>query len=247
MNKEGCSLELRDVSFRYPGKKDPALTSTDLKVGDHELCALLGPNGSGKSTLLKVASGILSQTSGTVLLWGKDIRTYAGADRAKLVSYMPQFISSSVPFTVTELAAMGRYPYGTVDESRITSAIEEVGLTDKANSYIGALSGGEVRRAYLAMMLVQGAGTLLLDEPLANLDIRYQIELIETLTNIVKAGDISVLMAIHDIPASLRFERALILKEGRLHADGPPREIITEELLSEVFKVKRDDLSLLRL
>ncbi len=125
-------LELSNVSYSYR-KQDPLISSISLSVGQGEFIGLLGANGSGKSTILKLGSGILRPHAGEVLLWSKPLHTYRNRDRAKLISYLPQTLDITVPFTVRELVAMGLYPYDIPPAMSIDSALEIVGLLDKAS------------------------------------------------------------------------------------------------------------------
>ena len=232
-------LEMRAVDFSYT--EEPFIRGLDLGVRDGDFIALLGANGSGKSTLLRLLSGILPPEAGDMALWSKAMSSYRNRDRAKLVSFLPQTLDMGVPFTVEELAGMGLYPYEAAHGKRGAEAVEEalemVGLTGKREAVLGELSGGEKRRAYIAMTLLQGAGILLLDEPLANLDIRYQLELIRLLRELNATRRISIVMALHEINLAMRFDRVVLVKEGGVLADGTPGEVLTEGLLMEAFGV----------
>ena len=229
-------LELERVSFSY--SKDAAfIDNLSFSVGGGEFIGLLGPNGSGKSTLLKLGSGILKPSSGGITLWGKTIGAYRNRDRAKLISYLPQMLDVSVPFSVRELVSMGLYPYDILPAMSADDALEMVGLKDRANCRLSDLSGGERRRTFIAMTLLQGAGLLLLDEPLANLDIKYQIELIRLLRKLSEDRNISIVMALHDINVALQFEKVMLIKEGRLLGIGHPKTILTRDMLIEAFDV----------
>src|SRR5512144_1227451 len=173
-------LELRNICFAYPGN-GTLIDNMSFSVGEGEFIGLLGANGSGKSTILKLASGITKPSSGSLMLRRKSLHSYKNKDRAKLISYLPQTLDISVPFTVRELVSMGLYPYDIPPVMTVDDALDMVGLRDKADAHLPDLSGGEKRRTFIAMTLLQGAGLLLLDEPLANLDIRYQIELVRLL------------------------------------------------------------------
>lgn len=197
----------------------------------------MGPNASGKSTLLKLSAGMIKPSSGSVMLWGNDIHQYKGKDRAKLISYLPQMLDISIPLKVKDIVQMGFYPYDIPPELDIDRALDMVGLNDKKEMYINQLSGGEVRRVFFAMTLIQGAGIVLLDEPLANLDIKYQIEIIKLLREIVKKRYITVLMAIHDLNLALQFDRVILIKEGKIIGDGKPEEVLTESKLQLVFNI----------
>ncbi len=155
----------------------------------------------------------------------------------------------SAPFTVSEIASMGLYPYRGYEPPRkgaasagdkgsatpVNEALEMVGLREQKDALISNLSGGERRRAFIAMTLVQGAGILLLDEPLANLDIKYQLELLRLLERLNREKKITIVMALHDINLAQRFRRLMVIKEGRLLGDGTPREMLSGTLLKEAF------------
>lgn len=227
-------LELRGVSFSYAGER--FVEALEFAAGEADFVGLLGANGSGKSTVLKLLGGMLSPRAGEVSLWGKPLSSYRNRDRAKLVSYLPQMLDMGVPFRVRELAGMGLYPYERSTGMRVEEALERVGLADRADAPLSRLSGGERRRAYIAMTLLQGAGILLLDEPLANLDIRYQMEIMKLLRELRAERNISVVMALHDINLASGFERLALLKGGRIIADGPPEEVLVGGLLGEAFE-----------
>jgi len=229
-------LDLQGVSFSYGGPA-PFIRNISFSVREGELIGLLGANGSGKSTILKLGSGILKPVSGELTLWGKPIHTYKNKDRAKLICYLPQTLDITVPFTVRELVGMGLYPYDIPPSMTAEEALEMVGLGDKADAHLSDLSGGERRRTFIAMTLVQGAGLLLLDEPLANLDIRYQIELIRLLRRLREERNISVVMALHDINIALQFEKVMLIKNGEILGAGDSETVLTNAMLRESFDV----------
>jgi iron complex transport system ATP-binding protein len=228
-------LDLKNVFFSYNGNE--FIKDLSVSIGSGEFIALLGANGSGKSTILKLSGGILKPNSGEINLWNKPILNYKGKDRAKLISYLPQMLDINVPFRVKELIRMGLYPYNILPQLSHEEAMEMVGLSEKADYFITELSGGERRRVFIAMTLLQGAGILLLDEPLANLDIKYQIELIRLLRNLRDVKSISIVMALHDINMAFQFDLVYVIKEGRLIASGEPHKVITGELLKDAFDI----------
>jgi len=232
----GPILELRDVSFRYPGDR-LIVDELSFAIGNSEFIGLLGANGSGKSTILKLASGMLHQTSGTIKLWDKPLTTYRNKDRAKLLCYFPQHLDVNVPFTVREIVGMGLYPYDIPPQMTVDEAMEMVGLGEKAETYVTNLSGGERRRVFIAMTLIQGAGLLLLDEPLANLDIRYQIEFLRLLRELQRKKGISIVMALHDINLALQFEKVMLIKEGSILGIGGPERVLSGEMIKQAFDV----------
>ncbi len=233
--KQGFILELGDVAFSYG--KESFIENLGLGVGEADFIGLLGANGSGKSTILKLLAGILKPARGDVSLWGKPIMSLRHKDRAKLLSYLPQMLDMRVPFRVEELAAMGLYPYDTPPPLTVKEALGMVGLSEKRGTLLSNLSGGERRRAYIAMTLLQGAGILLLDEPLANLDIRFQMELIRLLRELNTKRDISIVMALHDVNLAFQFQKIVLIKDGRVLGTGAPKDVLTEALLKEAFEI----------
>jgi iron complex transport system ATP-binding protein len=228
-------LDLKEVGFSYGRRK--FINGLSLSVDSREFIGLIGANGSGKSTVMKLSAGIIRQDSGEIRLWGRPIGELKGKDRAKLISYLPQTLDVNVPFRVRELVGMGLYPYDILPDISPEEAMERVGLRGRGDSAITELSGGERRRVFIAMTLLQGAGILLLDEPLANLDIRYQIELIRLLKNLRDTKDMSIVMALHDINLAFHFDRVYVVKDGALIASGNPCSVITGELLKEAFNI----------
>lgn len=236
---EPMILELSSVCFSYDRSK-PFIEDLSFSVGEGEFIGLLGANGSGKSTILKLGSRLLRPSSGSIRLWGKDINRVNNKDRAKLISYLPQTLDISVPFTVRELVNMGLYPYDIPPSLTVDDALEMVGLSNKANAHLTDLSGGERRRTFIAMTLVQGAGLLLLDEPLANLDIKYQIELVRLLKKLREEKNISIVMALHDINVALQFEKVMLIDNGKIIGSGSPDSVLTREKLEQAFDVGID-------
>jgi iron complex transport system ATP-binding protein len=233
---EQSILEFERVTFKY--RRDQAfIKDLTFSIDNGEFIGLLGANGSGKSTILKLASGILRPSDGSVKLWRKPLQSFINKDRAKLLCYLPQLLDINVPFKVRELVGMGLYPYDIIPEITVDEALEMVGLLEKSESYITNLSGGERRRTFIAMTLLQGAGLLLLDEPLANLDIKYQIEILRLLRELKSKKSISIIMALHDINMALQFERVIVIKDGGIAGMGEPETILSEGLIKEVFDV----------
>lgn len=227
-------LKFEHVNFSYE-RNSSFIDDISFPINNGEFIGLLGANGSGKSTILKLASGILRATGGSITLWNKSILLYKNKDRAKLLSYLPQVLDINIPFTAKELVSMGMYPYEILPALTVDETLETAGLADKAESLITNLSGGERRRAFIAMTLLQGAGLLLLDEPLANLDIKYQIEFLKLLRELQKKRNITVIMALHDINIALQFEKIILVKEGKILCIGAPEEVLSTELIKDAF------------
>ena len=229
-------LEFDNVGFMYQ-RDNEFIHNLTFSVDNGEFIGLLGANGSGKSTILKLASGILRPSHGSIRLWGKPLQLYRNKDRAKLLCYLPQLLDMNVLFKVRELVSMGLYPYEIIPEMTVAESLEMVGLMKKSESYLENLSAGERRRAFIAMTLLQGAGLVLLDEPLANLDIKYQIEIMRLLRELRDKKNISIIMALHDINMALQFEKVMVIKGGKILGIGSPEVVLSEDLLKEAFDV----------
>lgn len=230
-------LGLQNVSFTYDHKRE-FINQLSFSLEERECIGLLGANGSGKSTILKLASGILKPSAGLITLWDRPLQSYKNRDRAKLLSYLPQLLDIQIPFRVRDLVRMGLYPYDILPAATIDEVLETVGLSDKSDYVITNLSGGEKRRTFIAMTLLQGAGILLLDEPLANLDIKYQIEILRLLNQLREENGISIIMALHDINMALQFTKVILLKHGRILGMGSPDKVLTGAMLKEAFDVE---------
>src|SRR5512137_368414 len=232
----GPILECRGVAFGYPGA-GTIIDGLAFSIGSGEFVGLLGANGSGKSTILKLAAGMLHPSAGSIRLWDRPLTEYRNKDRAKLLCYFPQHLDVTVPFTVREVVNMGKYPYDIAPAMTVEEALETVGLQSKGDVTIANLSGGERRRAFIAMTLLQGAGILLLDEPLANLDIKYQIEFLRLLKRLKEQNGISVIMALHDINVALQFEKVMVIKDGAVLGVGAPEAVLTGAMIQQAFDV----------
>ncbi|MBW4055561.1 MAG: ABC transporter ATP-binding protein [Proteobacteria bacterium] len=227
------TLEFTGVSFSYSPKR--FMDHMSFSVAEGELVGLMGPNGAGKSTILKLAAGILSPKKGKVLVGYRAIGSYSGKERAKHVAYLPQILDLQAPFRVGELVRMGKYPQEGSQTLSVEEALHLVGLQGKAKTHLAELSGGERRRAYIAMTLVQGAKVLLLDEPLASLDIKYQFDLFNLLKAIVCEKKVSVFMSLHDIGMGAMLDRLLLVKNGLTVIEGVPGKVLTDEIVRNAY------------
>lgn len=222
------------------------LNDVSLRINAGEMIAIVGPNGAGKSTLLRLLSGDLRATRGSIQIQGVDLHTYAPRELALRRAMLSQHTNVSFPFTVEEIVCMGAGDADrTAAKSLVESALNEVGLCAFRNRNIQTLSGGEQQRAHFARVLVQltcgestqGPGLLLLDEPTSNLDLLHQIDLIDTAKKRASNGT-SVIAILHDLNLAARFaERVIVLCKGAIFADGPPKKIITDEMLRRVFEI----------
>ncbi|WP_456427239.1 ABC transporter ATP-binding protein [Rhodocaloribacter sp.] len=205
---------------------------------------LLGPNGSGKTTLLRTLGGLLPYT-GTLTLFDRPVHAWKPRALARRLAFVRQATTLSFDFTVEELVLLGRAPHKgwldvdtRADRKRVQAALAQVDLAGFESRSMLSLSGGEQQRVLLAQALVQEAEILLLDEPTAHLDVHHQFEFIDHVHGLVKAGR-TVIAAFHDLELAARFaDLVLVLDRGRLAAAGPPRDVLTEDLLASVFRMK---------
>jgi iron complex transport system ATP-binding protein len=236
-------IRLEDVHAGYGTHE--ALQGVSLEISAGEMVGLLGPNGSGKSTLLLVMAGSLAPTRGRVLLNGVDIRKIGGKDRARLLACVGQTPVSDSRLTVEELALLGRYPhlgllgvYSAEDRRLARQALRDTDVEHLAHRCLCELSGGELKRAYLARALAQNARMMLLDELSAGLDAGRLVMVHDLLAQQVRQG-LSMAAAIHDINlAALYCSRLIVLTQGRVVLDGPPQTVMTEDNLREIYQTR---------
>ena len=246
----GVSIKVEDVSLGYG--KHSVIQNMNVSFDKAEVVSIIGPNGSGKSTLLKSIGRLLAPTKGVVYMNGKDIKTIASGEIAKLMSILPQSAQAPGDMTVRDLASCGRMPYQSAfsqlkddDQRVIDKALKDTGLFEMQHRRIGNLSGGERQRAWLSMALAQEPQVLLLDEPTTYLDIHYQLDLMELVSELHEDLGITVIMVMHDLNHAARFSHRLIaVKKGEIAADGPVKEVFTKEVLEPLYDVKVEVLEI---
>ncbi len=236
-------LEVRGLHYRYGTKE--VLAGVDATFAPGQMTAVIGPNGSGKTTLMRLLSGIAQPTAGTVLLDGQAVGRLSPRARARQIAVVTQQAQVSFPFTAWEVVLMGRNPYvsalgseGPEDYAAAHRAMEEAGVADFSGRPITELSGGEAQRVIAARALAQAAPVLLLDEPVANLDIRHQAGLLSLFRRKAEEGA-TVVCVLHDLNMALRYaHRVLVLCSGRVACFGPPEEALTPEILEPIYQQK---------
>lgn len=237
-------LSAKHLSLGY-GRK---LLIRDLEIAfaDDQITALVGPNGSGKSTLLKGLARILGPKQGAVYLDGKDINRLPSREVARQMAVLPQAPAAPAEVTVRELVEQGRFPHvGALrmlrhqDDEKIAEALRLTRLDGLEHRAVDELSGGERQRAWIALVLAQDTAILLLDEPTTYLDIGYQLEVLELIESLKRERHMTVVMVLHDLNHAARYaDRMVVMNEGRVVSSGSPDEVITDELLREVFRVR---------
>ncbi|MEU4691872.1 heme ABC transporter ATP-binding protein [Actinoplanes sp. NPDC023714] len=226
------------ISVELGGRR--VVSEVDLHVDPGEVVALVGPNGAGKSTLLAALAGDIGY-SGEIIIGDRPLRDHKAAELARLRSVLPQKATLSFPFEVGEVIRMGRAPWAgrpeaADDEAAVAEAMKWTETTAFENRPFPALSGGEQARVALARVLAQRTPVLLLDEPTAALDLRHQ-ELVMTSARSRASDGAAVVVVLHDLGLAAAYaDRAYVLADGRVRSCGPPAEVFTGALLSEVYQ-----------
>lgn len=227
------------------GKKTIA-ENLNVTIPDGHFTAIIGPNGCGKSTLLRTLSRLMMPTQGHVFLDGEHIQHYASKEVARRIGLLAQNATTPGDITVQELVARGRYPHQPLftrwreeDERAVAMAMQATGVTNLASQSVDTLSGGQRQRVWIAMVLAQETAIMLLDEPTTWLDISHQIDLLELLSELNRQQGYTLAAVLHDLNQACRYATHLIaLKEGKIVAEGAPGEIVSAELIEQVYGLK---------
>jgi len=239
-------LEARDLTISYNDRVAVSNVTLSLEAG--EITALVGPNGAGKSTLLRSLNGQVARTSGEALLDGQPIEKYNRRTIGRRVAVVAQEAELRFPVTVLEFVLGGRFAWGpnsgwgweTETDLRVAAEVlAETELMELSGRLMNELSGGERQRAVLARALATEASFLLLDEPTANLDLSHQATLLALVRNRCDKRQASALVVTHDLNLAAQFaDRILLMRDGKVVRLGKPEEVLTPQLLNEVFGVE---------
>ena len=226
-------LSAHNIGYRVGNAQ--LLEEVNVDVAGGELVAVIGPNGAGKSTLVSVLAGDLKPSAGSVEIGGTDITTIDGAELARMRAALGQGRTPGIPFSVAEVVAMGDRSSGNGGTSVVAEAMAAMDVADLADRIVGSLSGGEHTRVELARILVQDTEVILLDEPLAALDIAHEERVMRHLRSVAESGR-GVLAVLHDLnAAAAHAHRFVLLGAGRVVADGSADEVLDAALLSDVY------------
>src|SRR2546430_15004962 len=239
-------LEARNITVNYGPRA--AVTNVSLRARTGELIAIIGPNGAGKSTLLRVLNGSVNATHGRVLLGGTPLSAFARRAVARRIAIVAQEADLRFPVTVMEFILGGRYSWSSAsalgweserDVAIARAVVIETELEGFESRLMSELSGGERQRAVLARALATEAKVYLLDEPTANLDLAHQAAMLRLVRGRCDDHESAAVFVTHDVNLAAEFaDRVLLMKDGQAIAVGPPREVLTPELLREVFEVR---------
>lgn len=231
-------LSCENLGWETRGKQ--IVQNISLTVSKGEKLGLIGPNGSGKSTLLRMLAGIRTPSSGTVRLGDQTMAGMRQRDIAQKLALVEQHADTADRITVRDAVELGRTPWlsalrgwGPQDDAIVAQVLEDVDLSGFGHRYWHTLSGGERQRVHIARALAQQPQVLLLDEPTNHLDIRHQLSILHMVTSL----PVTAIIALHDLNQAMLCDRICILENGRLRSLGTPKEILTENLLRDVFGV----------
>lgn len=237
-------MEVRNVTKTYGGTA--VVNNVSLPIEDGKLTACIGPNGAGKSTLLEMVSRMIPQDTGDIYLDGNEVRSWKKGEFAKRLSVLKQTNQMTVRLTVRELVSFGRFPYtkGRLNNNChavIDSSLNYLGLSELQNRYIDTLSGGQLQRAMIAMVLCQDTDYILLDEPLNNLDMSFGVQMMQTLRRLVDELGKTVVTVVHDVNFAASYaDNIVAMKNGQLFASGPVEHMITKPILDDLYNMDVD-------
>jgi iron complex transport system ATP-binding protein len=234
-------LSVSTISYRY--QKELVLQNVSFELNKGEFCSIIGPNGSGKTTLINIISGALKKQEGDISVSGKKIELYDIKELAKQISVVPQRSEQVYHFSVFDMVMFGRHPYQTrwnyyhpEDENIVIEALRKTNLLSLRDRMTSQLSGGEFQRTLIARAIAQQAPLMLLDEPLANLDIPHQFEILDILSELNHTKQTTILMIIHDVSLAVQaIPKSALLKNGRLIYFGNTQNIVQQKLIAELF------------
>lgn len=240
------TARLRGDSLTLGYGKKVVAEDLSVVIPDGHFTAIIGPNGCGKSTLLRTLSRLMSPTQGHVYLDGEQIQRFNSKEVARRIGLLAQNATTPGDITVQELVSRGRYPHQPLftrwrqeDDRAVQQAMQATGVADLALQSVDTLSGGQRQRAWIAMVLAQETAIMLLDEPTTWLDISYQIDVLELLSELNREQGYTLAAVLHDLNQACRYATHLIaLRDGKIVAQGAPKEIVTAELIEAVYGLR---------
>jgi ABC-type cobalamin/Fe3+-siderophores transport system ATPase subunit len=242
-------LDVSGVSYAYAGA--PALRDVSVHVGERQLVALTGPNGSGKSTLIKLVARVLAPAAGTIDFDGRRLRDWPAKEYARQVGYLPQDPDPAFPMRALDVVVSGRAPFlgrfafeSAADYDEASRALALCDAAHLGERYLDEMSGGERKRVFLARVLAARPRLVLLDEPLAALDVSHVQQFSALLRDVVDRTGCSVVYASHDLNwAAAYADRMLVMQRGALALDAPPSEVMKSEVVKSLFDYDADVVS----
>jgi ABC-type cobalamin/Fe3+-siderophores transport system ATPase subunit len=246
MKTESPTTRLAGSGLRVGYDQRTIIHELDLAIPGDSFTVIVGPNACGKSTLLRALARLLKPTQGHVLLDGQEITRFPSKEVAKRIGLLPQTSIAPDGISVIDLVSRGRYPHQSIlkrwsaaDEAAVIAAMEATNVSELSGRLVDELSGGQRQRVWVAMALAQDTPVLLLDEPTTFLDITHQVELLDLFTRLNQEGGRTLVAVLHDLNQAARYATHLIaMRDGRVVAQGAPADIVTAELVEEVFGLR---------
>lgn len=239
-------LSAHGLTLGFDGRE--VVPNIDVAFARGTVTSIIGPNGCGKSTLLRGLGRLLRPQKGHVLLEGSDVAVMQARAVAQRMSILPQTPHAPSGLTVGELVARGRHPrqrwyqqFSGSDEGAIAAALEATDIAGLAATPLEDLSGGQRQRAWISMILAQETELMLLDEPTTYLDLAHQVDVLELVRGLNRDTGRTVVMVLHDISLAARYSDVIIaMRDGKIVAEGPPSDVVTPELLWDVFGLRAE-------
>lgn len=237
-------LDVNNITCGYGGV--PIIKDASFSLKEKEFVGIIGPNGTGKTTLFRAISRILCLSNGEILYSGRKNTSISHKDFAKEIAVLPQMLDIPFSFSVREFVTLGRYPhlgrFSAIDDEDRNIVNDAMELTDTlsfADRSISDLSGGERQRVVLAQAFAQKTKLMLLDEPIAHLDIAHQVHTLDLLKKLNLECGLTVVIVLHDLNLASNYcDRLLLFSEGRIFCDGTPNEVLTYQNIEKVFKTR---------
>jgi iron complex transport system ATP-binding protein len=238
---EAHTLTAEAVTLAYGDRT--IIDGLDLAIAPGRITTIVGANGCGKSTLLRSLARLLPPSSGQIVLDGRSVHTRPTKEVARVLGLLPQSPVAPEGIAVADLVGRGRHPHQKMlsrwtshDYEVVADALAATGTTELADRSVDELSGGQRQRVWIAMALAQETDILLLDEPTTVLDVAHQVEVLDLLTDLSVARGTTIVMVLHDLNLAARYADEIVaMKDGRVHAVGAPSDVVTADLVEEVF------------
>ncbi|MBM7635673.1 ABC transporter ATP-binding protein [Streptococcus saliviloxodontae] len=236
-------ITVSNLDLSYGTRK--VLDQISLRLEEGQFISLIGPNGCGKSSLLKAMLGIIPVKKGQTFLDGQDLKSLKSKERTKRIAFLPQSPKVIEDISVVDFVSLGRYhskklflPLSQTDKDLVAKALDWVGLSDFADQSVLSLSGGQLQRAFLAMVLAQDTDYIFLDEPTSYLDVNHQIEFIELLKKLQVEQGKTIVIVLHELPLVSKYsDQVVALHQGKVYQTGKPSEVFTDQMLLDVFSI----------
>lgn len=237
-------IEIQNTNFSYDTAN--IINNINYKIKRNKFYTIIGPNGSGKTTFLKLLSKGLDVSSGAINIENKNIKTMSNMELAKVMAIVPQSNHIEFDFTAEEIVMMGRTPYmgrfaieNNKDIELVHNAMKFTNTYEMRHKKVTKMSGGELQRVIISRAIAQTPSILLLDEPISNLDLQHQVDLLSLIRNFSKEKNVTVVAVLHDLNMAMEFsDEVILLNQGEIVASGNPINVLSKENIEKVYNIK---------